>query len=214
MIKEIIEFRSHFEPVPPVFGSFPGSAVKRNQCSQLPPSDHTRALVANRSRSLCKLPFRMADFHQQRVAQHCRVCGGRLTRVTYKCSTNTNKDKLKKYLGVNVEGDKEGVHPPLFCNKCWASLKKVEKATSSGTVSRTSLTQNPFPWTEHTDTCTTCEHFHHKCLGDRPRKRKTIHSCPFAVVEHMHPLHCWTAPPISHSSLSLSLSLFLRLSTV
>ncbi len=54
-----------------------------------------------------------------------------------------HKDKLKKYLEVNVEGDKEGVHPPLFCNKCWATLKKVEKATSSGTVSRTSLAQNP-----------------------------------------------------------------------
>ncbi len=153
------------------------------------------------------------DFHRLQVAQHCRVCAGKLTRVTYQCSKK--KDQLLKYLGVNVEADLEGVHPQVFCNTCWAKLKKIEKATASGTVARTSLLQTPFSWAVHGDTCTTCEHFKQKSLGGRPRKRKNIPSCPSSVVTHIHsiagPRHQSSAPLLpsrffSSSSPSFSLS--------
>ncbi len=135
----------------------------------------------------------MDEFHRLQVAQHCRVCAGRLTRVTYQCSKH--KEKLGKHLGLNVECDQEGVHQQVFCNTCWAKLRKLDMATSSGTVAHTSLTQTPIPWTEHTDTC---KHFHHKSLGRRPRKRKNVCSCPPSVVAHIHsiagPRHQFSTP--------------------
>ncbi len=72
----------------------------------------------------------MSEFHRLPVAQHCRVCAGKLIRTRYKCSKH--KNLLIMHLGLDVECDQAGVHPEVFFNNCWAKLRKLEKATSSG----------------------------------------------------------------------------------
>ncbi len=95
-----------------------------------------------------------SDYHMLQVAKHCRVCGCKLGRVTYQCSKY--KDQLCKHYELSVERDQEGVHPVAFCNNCWAKMRKLDKAASSGAVARTHLLETPFSWEEHQDDACMC----------------------------------------------------------
>ena len=50
------------------------------------------------------------QFHQDQLASHCRICSGKLGRVTYTCVKH--QQVLLDCLAINVEGDKPDIHPP------------------------------------------------------------------------------------------------------
>jgi len=88
-----------------------------------------------------------------------------------------------------VEGDKSDIHPPKFCNTCYATLRKMQAALDSGTEYRSSL--EPFTWAQHSEMgCTSCQHFEVQMKGGRPKKRKSssvcAHSNSCSVVEHIN----------------------------
>ena len=65
------------------------------------------------------------EFHREQLAKHCRVCGKRLSkakgRETYSCSDYPAQ--LMACFGINVHRDTDTLHPPQFCNPCYANTE-------------------------------------------------------------------------------------------
>ncbi len=142
----------------------------------------------------------MDEFHRLQVEQHCRVCAGRLTRVTYQCSKH--KENLGKHLRLNVVCDQEGVHPQVFCNTCWAKLRKLDKAVSSGSD----------PYQPHPNPLSLDRAYRHmQNMRTLPaqeswRQASKEEEClQLSVVGgRTHPLDCRTTPPILHCPPAIS----------
>ncbi len=85
------------------------------------------------------------EFHSSEVLEHCRVCGDSLVkqRVTYPCKAH--QGSLLHAFTIDVRADQQDTHPPRFCNRCFAKVKKNSLTSSLA----------PFEWTPHTDSgCT------------------------------------------------------------
>ena len=88
-----------------------------------------------------------SQFHKEKLDSHCRICSGKLGRVSYNCCKY--QQLLLDCLAVDVEGDKSDIHPPKFCNTCYAKLKKMQAALDSGREYRSS--QEPVTWAQHSE---------------------------------------------------------------
>ena len=122
------------------------------------------------------------QYHKSQLQVHCRVCTGKLGRVSYACEKHAKM--LLECIDLNVSNDSPNVHPTKFCNNCYAVIKKISKALLDGTTARSSL--QPFSFEQHNEgSCRVCTHFREKAKGGRPRKHKNIASCPRSVVDHI-----------------------------
>ena len=92
----------------------------------------------------------MAQHHN--LEKYCRVCGGRLQRAkskaaTYKCTEHT--EELRALFQVDVLSDDPDVHPQLFCNGCYAAVRRHSTAVSKGIPYHHSI--EVFTWEKPTD---------------------------------------------------------------
>lgn len=131
--------------------------------------------------------------HQRHLRSLCRVCAGKLGRVSYSCtdcateqgSSTSHSKLLRLCLGCNIELDDPQIHPPRFCNSCYLSMKRVRESKENGTVNRTSL--KLFEWSMHqVEGCTTCELVQQRRRGGRPPKKPKIPKlCPTLLAQHI-----------------------------
>ena len=139
----------------------------------------------------------MSTDHIKQLQAHCRVCAGRLSRVSFSSSEpKTCSPLLSDCLGIDAKTDLPHIHPPKTCNKCYATMKKIQKGAVSSL--------QPFPFTEHfdDDDCGVCTHFSMMSKGGRPsKKRHTL----TGIAQH---IRMCAGPKLSHKKFSLSFSRF------
>ena len=135
----------------------------------------------------------MSTEHNRQLMLHCRVCAGKLGRVSYTCSQSEKcRSLLSVSFGIDTESDNPNIHPPKTCNKCYAIMKIIEVGTVSSL--------HPFPFTEHFDGCGTCMYFSTLSKGGRPSKKAT-------QIPTGHIRSC-AGPKLSGKTFSLLLSRF------
>ena len=61
-----------------------------------------------------------SNVHETQLKRHCRVCAKPFARNEYKYSCSANSEVLK-VLGIDVGQENPAVHPPAFCNTCYAT---------------------------------------------------------------------------------------------
>ena len=85
--------------------------------------------------------------HSQALQKLCRLCGENINRyrVTYSCQAK--KDDLCKAFQLNIDNDSDNVHPPNFCDSCYAIMVRKIKAIQDKKPYIQSL--NIFSWSEH-----------------------------------------------------------------
>ena len=76
------------------------------------------------------------------------------------------KDKLYNNLFIDVSKEKEDIHPPKICLKCYSKLKNAEKR-------KTTFKHELHVWKEHHSNCSVCERVNVKQKGGRPKKNKS-----------------------------------------
>ena len=121
--------------------------------------------------------------HSVLCAENCRVCGGRLGRFKVSYETAKHLDKLQA-IGVLVQCDRAGTHPPKFCHSCYNVCTRAIKAITEGNDYTPRLEK--FQWVEHTDmNCTVCTHFEtvKQNFQSRKPKRTSMGRPPYQVVE-------------------------------
>jgi len=145
------------------------------------------------------------QYHKSQLQVHCRVCTGKLGRVSYACEKHANM--LLECIDLNVSNDSPDVHPTKFCNNCYAVIKKISKALLDGTTARSSL--QPFSFEQHTEgSCRVCTHFREKAKGGRSRKHERAQTTSAQLLAAL----CSAYSPSlsnasSHQALALSPSL-------
>ena len=94
--------------------------------------------------------YRM-ESHSEQLARHCRVCGRKLSKSKGRStsySTIDHQEVLLACFGVDVSHDDTELHPPKFCNCCYATAKQHMRRSSSMIPHRHSIV--PMNWTPHT----------------------------------------------------------------
>ena len=143
----------------------------------------------------------MADYHQDVLTRHCRVCAKPLAKFKVSYSCEERADELEKTFRIVVSMDSPDVHPTSFCHSCYNVLVRSRKAREANRM-YTPLVQQ-FSWNPHTDhSCTVCDHFVKASGGGRPRKQKigrpSTDSTRSAIM-HLHSI----APPSFFSSVDV-----------
>ena len=92
----------------------------------------------------------MAEAHKLKML--CRVCGGRLQKAkgrapVHKCTTYS--EDLKAAFSLSIDGDDPDIHPQVFCNRCFAAMKRHSAAASKGLPYHHSIVV--FSWENHTE---------------------------------------------------------------
>ena len=131
--------------------------------------------------------LRMAEFHQEILGKHCRICGKALARFKVRYSCDHRRDELEGTFGVPVSGDSADVHPVSFCHSCYNVLARARKAKGDNRVYTPSV--ELFSWSPHVANCAVCDHFQKAASGGRPRKKKIGRpsaSSTRSVITHLH----------------------------
>ena len=71
---------------------------------------------------------------------------------------------LLECMDIQVSSDSPDIHPPKFCNNCYAVMTKTMKSILECTVVRSSL--QPFLYKQHSEgSCSVCNHFNIRGKG-------------------------------------------------
>ena len=92
----------------------------------------------------------MTDIHQLSI--FCRVCGRRHTRAKRKEPVHDcqkHKQLLLLTFDIDVEEDRQDVHPTAFCNSCYATAARVKAAREKNTPYAHSTVL--FEWNPHSE---------------------------------------------------------------
>ncbi|GAA6107821.1 V(D)J recombination-activating protein 1 [Tachysurus ichikawai] len=137
------------------------------------------------------LKLQEIDTHMNHLRSLCRLCGillrkakgpehevqgdlGESSRHALRrmgCKASRWPDVIEKVFKVDVSGDMESIHPPMFCHRCWTV------AMRGGGICSFSRTRVPI-WKPHNSHCLHCYPKRH-ILQRRGRKRKKpLHSLP------------------------------------
>ena len=110
------------------------------------------------------------EYHQKQLVKHCRVC----EKVVkgYAHSVKKEHKNLLAVAGINASQDSKEVHPNMFCNSRYLTLRQMQAAELSGNVRQTTLC--PFQWVPHQVGCTVCSHFTSSERGGRPGSTKIL----------------------------------------
>ena len=107
--------------------------------------------------------------HREVLLKLCRVCGESIHRFRVSYSCKAKKDDLHTAFLITIDEDNEDIHPPHFCDGCYAGMKRKIKATENKKICMQSL--KLFQWSAHSDSnCTTCQKLATIKKGGRPKK--------------------------------------------
>ncbi len=108
----------------------------------------------------------------------CRLCGENKNRSRESHSCQAYKDDLYNAFEVDVNNDCDEVHPPKFCDSCYA---RNLRALMDNRPYIHSLTI--FEWNEHSQfSCITCEKHVTMKKGGIPKKKNTARGRPKKTV--------------------------------
>lgn len=106
------------------------------------------------------------DVHCNNLKRLCRLCKLLLTKNSYDVSKY--QSKILATLFYDVSEDQEGIHPNLFCNRCYTKMTNIEHR-------KTSKSDSPPVWKLHNevecDTCTSISVL--KKGGHKPKKKSS-----------------------------------------
>lgn len=115
--------------------------------------------------------------HTRRLNSLCRLCGGRVSRISKdkqtaakKCSTYASD--ISVVYKVNVHEDVKDKHSLFMCTKCYALLVKWRRSGTHIVISDGADFDVWRQFDEHIsiDNCVTCSHFHKWSKAGRPKK--------------------------------------------
>ena len=91
--------------------------------------------------------LRMADYHKEILANHCRVCAKLLAKfkMRYRCAVKAVE--LEKVFSIVVSSDTPLVHPLCFYHSCYNVLARAKKAMAQKRPSNPAIQQ--FTWSAH-----------------------------------------------------------------
>ena len=106
------------------------------------------------------------EFHARQLERCCRACGTFIDRqsVSYLVHTPEVSGRLLAGLNINVEKDKENIHPRKMCNNCYV------KCGNSIKNSRYQCSTKLVPWEKHDAPCSVCCFYLTKQRGGKKRK--------------------------------------------
>lgn len=87
------------------------------------------------------------------------------------CKASRWPDVILKVFKVDVSGDMESIHPPMFCHRCWTV------AMRGGGICSFSRTRVPI-WKPHNSHCLQCYPKRHILQRRGKKRRKPLHSLP------------------------------------
>ncbi len=125
----------------------------------------------------------------QALLKLCRLCGGNINRFRVQHSCQIRKDELYKAFQLHVEDDSADIHPPKFCDSCYAIMIRKIKAIETNILYMHSLAI--ISWSEHSDVnCMTCEKHQTVKKGGRPKKQqknrgKPITNSCYDIIQHI-----------------------------
>ena len=72
------------------------------------------------------------EYHQKQLVKHCRVC----EKVVkgYAHSVKKEHKNLLAVAGINTSQDSKEVHPNMFCNSRYLTLRQIQAAELSSNV--------------------------------------------------------------------------------
>ena len=143
-------------------------------------------------------------YHQKQLLKHCRVCGK--VAKGYAHSVKKEHKNLLAVVGINTSQDSKEVHPNVFCNSCYLTLRQMQAAELSGNVRQTALC--PFQWVPHQEGCTVCSHFASSERGGRPRKHRNPCGRPKDGKRALHHYILTISPPSYMVNSKLEISRF------
>ena len=99
----------------------------------------------------------MEQNHLQALAKLCRICGGKVDKYRVSYKTTDHKESLKIAFAINIDTDHHDIHPVSFCDRCFAVLKRKEKAVIEDRVYIHSI--GVVEWFPHSSFCLTCDSY-------------------------------------------------------
>ena len=120
------------------------------------------------------------DRHKDALAKICRVGGKKLPKSS-RCNGYPARDfagQLQGCLGISVDDDQEGVHPPSICTICRRLLGRYQAAVDVGRpyAYGGGGCGEPRQWTPHSRTCCmVCSQLEQDSVGGRPKKKEASH---------------------------------------
>ena len=104
------------------------------------------------------------DYHDQALNELCRICGNLLKPGNWVCKIQDHSELFGTIFLISK--DKEGIHPPKCCHKCYAVAASAKKKACS------QVSTDPVVWKQHDNSsCDTCVHYWSKEAGGRPSKK-------------------------------------------
>ena len=93
--------------------------------------------------------------------------------MSYK--TTDHKESLKIAFAINIDTDHHDIHPASFCDRCFAVVKRKDKAVIEDRVYIHSIgVVERFP---HSSFCLTCDSYGTVRKGGRTKKQEIIEGC-------------------------------------
>ncbi|XP_053498325.1 V(D)J recombination-activating protein 1 [Ictalurus furcatus] len=137
------------------------------------------------------LKLQEIDTHMDLLRSLCRLCGILLRKAKgpkhevqgdldesskyalrrMGCKASRWPDIILKVFKVDVSGDMESIHPPMFCHRCWTV------AMRGGGICSFSRTRVPI-WKPHNSHCLQCYPKRHILQRRGRKRRKPLHSLP------------------------------------
>ena len=107
------------------------------------------------------------EHHKKCLENKCRVCGNKPKGYIYKKESVACQKVLSSVLGLDVTSEPGEIYPSVVCNRCYATLKELDKAMEKGIMRETNL--NSCSWLPHSEDCPVCSMV---SLGGKPKRRK------------------------------------------
>ena len=74
------------------------------------------------------------DDHMEALEKLCRVCGGNINKYRVKYVCEEHADNLRITFHLSILTDQPDVHPRLFCDCCYAVMKRKITAMENNKV--------------------------------------------------------------------------------
>ena len=110
------------------------------------------------------------DDHMEALEKLCQVCGGNINKYRVKYVCEEHADNLRITFHLSILTDQPDVHPRLFCDCCYAVMKRKITAMENNKVYLPSIDLYVWEQHTHTHTCTTCNQVKSVKKGGRPKK--------------------------------------------
>ena len=116
------------------------------------------------------LSMESKEYHQKQLVKHCRVCEKVVNGYAH--SVKKEHKNLLAVAGINTSQDSKEVHPNMFCNSRYLTLRQIQAAELSSNVRQHYVLFSGSPTKRAVHVV--CSHFASSERGGRPGSTKII----------------------------------------